>query len=292
MANRLEYSARISALRTHLGKTQKEFALLVGVTQQAVSDWESDAGASTPSTESLLRLGALAGYPDCLWFWEQAGMDQEAGLSQYTKLSQARGELALSQSTLVAPYRKKGEASPKTEDFDPWPTKYIPDPSSVGYWRIDHRAGQISALGDGTIIVLDLSDNDATDLMPFWDRVILVESTGEASAHSPALSPGIHMGRLRIKAWAGTSLDYMSYLAVLWPLQGELRWTSPPPGLCIGSGTSGTKWRLRRPGIEIGHPHAHVVAEAQAREDSRCFPGCTVLGRVLWWFRPPSTSGK
>lgn len=298
MVKAIEISDRIKALRGQLGKTQAEFAQLIGVTQPAISDWESATGSTGPSSESYAQLAGLASYPDSLWFLEQAGVDTNAALSTFGKLQKERGEMALTLCTLVPPFRKKGEASPKPEDFLPWPTKYIPDPNSVAYWQIDHHVGhttmpQLVPLGDKAIILLDTSANDAVGFQPFRGKAILVESTGEAAAaHEPGAIPaGVHMGRLRMKAWAGTSLDYMSYLAVLVPLQGEVRWTSPP-GPSIGAGSSTTKWRLRNPDVEPHHPRASVLAEDQAAEDGRLFPGCTILGRVLAWFRPPSKTGK
>ena len=141
MVKAIEISDRIKALRGQLGKTQAEFAQLIGVTQPAISDWESATGSTGPSSESYARLAGLASYPDSLWFLEQAGVDTNAALSTFGKLQKERGEMALTLCTLVPPFRKKGEASPKPEDFLPWPTKYIPDPNSVAYWQIDHHVG-------------------------------------------------------------------------------------------------------------------------------------------------------
>ena len=45
---------QIRALRDGLGLTQQGFAVRVGVTKQAISQWE--AGRSEPSVENLLRI--------------------------------------------------------------------------------------------------------------------------------------------------------------------------------------------------------------------------------------------
>jgi transcriptional regulator with XRE-family HTH domain len=304
MGKSLEVSDRIAALRLKRGETQTQFAAAVGVTQQSVSDWESKAGDDVPSADSYVRLGNLASYPDCLWFWQQAGMNEGAMLSAATKLSQERGTFAATQCVLVPPFRKKGESTPKPEDFLPWPAKYIPDPSSVAYRQIDHRAGDASSaiggveLKHGTVILLDTSDNDAAGLQPFLDKVILVESKRDPKLHFPGTLPtGVYMGRLHVEPWAGDSLDHMRHLAVLGPPDGPLgalktETTGRLREICLGEGSSTTKWRLRDPKIGPGHFRAWEMVKAQATEDAKLFPGCMILGRVLTWFRPPSIGGK
>lgn len=54
----LELSSKIRFLRRRLGKTQPEFADVLGVTQGTVSRWESGAA---PSHEHLVRLAGLDG---------------------------------------------------------------------------------------------------------------------------------------------------------------------------------------------------------------------------------------
>jgi transcriptional regulator with XRE-family HTH domain len=70
---RPEWADRIVALRKQLGLLQTQFAERLQVTQAAVSQWES--GASEPSAEAFIRMANLADEINCLWFWEQAGVD-------------------------------------------------------------------------------------------------------------------------------------------------------------------------------------------------------------------------
>ena len=56
-----------------LGLLQTQFAERLRVTQAAVSRWES--GDSEPSPENYIRMANLADDTNCLWFWEQAGVD-------------------------------------------------------------------------------------------------------------------------------------------------------------------------------------------------------------------------
>ncbi len=67
-------------------ESQTQFAAAVGVTQQTVSDWESETVHAAPSCQSYVRLGNIAPYPDCLWFWDQAGFDPDAMLRAARKL--------------------------------------------------------------------------------------------------------------------------------------------------------------------------------------------------------------
>ena len=68
-----EWSQRVRALRKRLKLKQVEFAARFQVTQAAVSRWEN--GAKEPSAENYIRMGNIAGEPDCFWFWEKAGLD-------------------------------------------------------------------------------------------------------------------------------------------------------------------------------------------------------------------------
>jgi len=73
MAKRSEFAEHIKILRVKQGMDQAELAKRLGMAQTAVSAWET--GQNTPSAEALVKMGNLASYPDCLFFYEQAGMD-------------------------------------------------------------------------------------------------------------------------------------------------------------------------------------------------------------------------
>lgn len=70
-----EWSQRVATLRDALGLKQVDFARMFGVTQAAVSRWES--GTKEPSVENYIRMGNMAPMPHCLWFWKKAGVDME-----------------------------------------------------------------------------------------------------------------------------------------------------------------------------------------------------------------------
>jgi transcriptional regulator with XRE-family HTH domain len=68
-----EWAQHVAQLRQKLGLKQVEFAAYFGVSQAAISGWES--GKKEPSVENFVRMGNIADDQDCLWFWEKAGVD-------------------------------------------------------------------------------------------------------------------------------------------------------------------------------------------------------------------------
>lgn len=73
MGKRSEFHEPIRVLRVKQGMTQTDLAKYLGVGQTAVSAWET--GDNTPPADALVKMGNLASYPDCLFFYEKAGMD-------------------------------------------------------------------------------------------------------------------------------------------------------------------------------------------------------------------------
>jgi len=73
MAKGSEFSEAIKILRVKQDMDQADLARCLGMGQTAVSAWET--GQNTPSAEALVKMGNLASYPDCLFFYEKAGMD-------------------------------------------------------------------------------------------------------------------------------------------------------------------------------------------------------------------------
>jgi SOS-response transcriptional repressor LexA len=71
--------ARIRAVRTAKGLTQKEFAPMLKVSQVAVSNWEK--GADRPKAEILAKLAAMTADPDLrTYFVRESGMAVALGI--------------------------------------------------------------------------------------------------------------------------------------------------------------------------------------------------------------------
>jgi len=68
-------SERLRRLRTERRLSQNDLANALGVTVSAVSHWET--GRKQPDAASCIALGKLAGYPDCWFWWERAGLTED-----------------------------------------------------------------------------------------------------------------------------------------------------------------------------------------------------------------------
>lgn len=73
MAKKSEFAEPIKILRVKQGMNQTDLGKYLGVGQAAVSAYET--GENTPPAEALVKMGNMAPYPDCLFFYEKAGMD-------------------------------------------------------------------------------------------------------------------------------------------------------------------------------------------------------------------------
>ena len=75
MATMSEFRERIGILRVKQDMSQADLGRYLGLGQGAVSMWET--GENIPPAEALVKMGNLACYPDCLFFYEKAGMDMK-----------------------------------------------------------------------------------------------------------------------------------------------------------------------------------------------------------------------
>lgn len=168
MGKSSEAASRIKRLRG--SETQAEFARGIGVTQPMVSAWE--AGRDTPSAEIWIKLGELAGYPDCYWFYERAGLDRQKLLAATEKtlkeqIKDADSPLLEGQIILVPRVRSLQSLEPAGLPL-PMPAQAVPNALSTRCIEIE-----------GTEVVVDTADTDAADLMPFWGRTVLLEFAPE-----------------------------------------------------------------------------------------------------------------
>ena len=69
---RPEWANKIYKLRSDLGLNQTDFAARLNVSAMAVSRWER--AINEPPAECYIRMGILAGNPDCWFFWQHAGL--------------------------------------------------------------------------------------------------------------------------------------------------------------------------------------------------------------------------
>jgi transcriptional regulator with XRE-family HTH domain len=327
MAKSREVCDRISALRKKRGETQAQFATAIGVTQQSISDWESETGDAVPSCESYVQLANLAPYEDALWFLAQIGMNRDVMLSMAGKLLKESGQLPdadrIKVPRLVGPRKTDPAAKPIFIDADS-----VPVPGAVGYWTVEstaydpihHQAagcpkdrrptydeggGYPPIHVPGTIVILDTSSNDAADLQGFWDRVVLLQTTREGhkiGAAGEAAYPGLRIGKLccaTVPPPVAGSREYVPWYACLRPLDSAP--LASPFILSLRDLHTNIfgRWTISKTADKQRLKDKHqpenfdpsLVCE-RAKEELRLYKGNVILGRVIRWYRPSERDGK
>jgi transcriptional regulator with XRE-family HTH domain len=303
MVKSAEMLSKISDVLKKVG-TQKELAEKVGVTQQAASNWLSTSSASIPSAESLIRLGLLAGSPDCFWFWQQAGVNEEEMLRVAQKISNERGmSLSDRDANRVKCFLKTAEGVKPVSDEFPIPARpvgLLPNPLSTVCLIVDESAANPS-IPAGARIVLDESDKDVPALRVYAERYVLVESSAVVG-FSPTDRTfarkfgSLYMGWLRFKVHQcgeDETGDYsITWVAVIDASADSNTWRPGDPGTQIGQWTCSFG---KPPGDSPEGQRQQVRFQEKARRQAliemRPGDGVKVLGEVRC-FWPPSEAGR
>jgi len=67
-----EWANQVEMLRRRLGLSQSRLGQELQYSAMAISRWER--GLQEPPADCYIKLGDLAGNPDCWYFWERAGL--------------------------------------------------------------------------------------------------------------------------------------------------------------------------------------------------------------------------
>lgn len=100
-----EWSARILRLLDELATTQAGLAEKLGVSPATVSRWIQ--GRHEPTSEGYVLLGNLASGPECVYFWERAGVEID-------KLNEGAGKAAVPASVAGAKVQVLSGRGPDT----------------------------------------------------------------------------------------------------------------------------------------------------------------------------------
>jgi hypothetical protein len=152
----------------------------------------------------------------------------------------------------------------------------------------------------GDLIVLDTSENNAKDLLPFWDQIVLVDVPTDAERNVDphftwgAWPGGLSMGRLRCKRFRTPAIPLRAvsglwfWVATIGPFSDfESTWEPGDAGIYVGH------WRAPTVGDSIEEIRAsEVEAEKQAPSKVRLEDAVRFLGRVVGWLRPPQRAEK
>lgn len=295
---------KISKVLEKVG-TQKKLAEETRVTQQAASNWLSTSSASTPSAESLIRLGLLAGPPDCFWFWQQAGVEDGEMLRVAQKIWNERGvPLSGGDAYRIKCFQKTAEGTKLLDDEFPVsvrPTCLLPNPLSTVCLIIDETAANPS-IPAGTHIILDESEKDIPGLHLYADRHILIESSVpvryQTIDRTFALKFGsLYMGCLRFRLHQcgedETGEYSITWVAVLDAAVDSFGWKPAHEGIVIGQWTYSFG---KPPGDSPEGQKQQVRFQEQARRlaliHMRPNDMVKVLGEVRGCFWPPSGESR
>lgn len=273
-------AALIKKLRELSGKTQAEFADLLGVTQPMVSAWQSGRGRIPLG--KWLKLGNLAPYPENVECWERAGVDGAAMRRAFEKLSREMSVAPPEGEVVHVPRIRETLAGRQTAGPPvPLATEFLPNPMSTVCMVRDEKATAFVDCPYGVFIV-DESEKGAASLSRLWGRVVLASFSAEAGA--PLRDSGIYAGRLTFVA---TSTKNLILAARLWPLSSNNfqevhwlgRWVNPEaPPLEHALREDNTQFDPReKPAVKAAWKESVERARAEFRLDA----GWAILGRVF-----------
>src|SRR5713226_7519816 len=67
-----EWAEQIEKLRRRFSFSQSQIGQQLQYSAMAISRWER--GLQEPPADCFIKLGVMAGNPDCWYFWERAGL--------------------------------------------------------------------------------------------------------------------------------------------------------------------------------------------------------------------------
>ncbi len=166
MEKKTKIGERIESLRRTRKMSQTDLADYLGASQPAVSAWEADD--RQPPTDVLVKLGNLADYPDCMWFWQRAGMKEQPMLSAADRiLADRRAPPSESEIFRVPIVRRGGKGIEETGEFFPVAAPLVEHEASTVCLLVDDNSASPS-VPSGDLIVLDTSQCEARRSSSFW----------------------------------------------------------------------------------------------------------------------------
>jgi transcriptional regulator with XRE-family HTH domain len=277
MAKRPEpmHVEKIRTLRADLQVNQDGLAQRLGVTQAAVSNWESGIEKNAPSSEAYMLMGNIAPYPSCLWFWERGGLDSEAMRSVAEKIQiKNRARPAPGEFMRIPQSRDASRGIEEAGEPIILSGKLIANPLST-VWLPVNKAMAGEYFTEGDIIILDKSERGES-LEPLLGQVVLCEGTPpkeKLGSLAGGFPHGLFIGQL---TYNKVDRDGFQFLARVGDV-GVGYYSHPiPPGTIDGMGN-----------FKKGERQRFInEAKESAPSSIRPFTGCRIVGRVLGWFKP------
>jgi transcriptional regulator with XRE-family HTH domain len=297
---RPEYSLRIERLRGAL--KQHEFAAKLLVSPSRVSEWES--GKRPPTAEGFYRLGSIApATEDALWFWNQAGLDDEKLLAAARKLSRDRTKnsapLVEKGDVVLVPCLRQTAVGRELENAGdplPMPVRRFANPFSTFYLTID-RSFHTPNFRDGDTVFVDVSETDSRYLAPFLGEYVLAEFD---PTPEDEMSPfrygreGLYIARLRLDVYTlepkpcfvwSANLDFGDEGALHHPNLASFRDEASAEELAQIPECDESAGVVDERMVE----HTRLWSHAQSRSHQRALStmqlrkGWRIIGRVVGW---------
>jgi SOS-response transcriptional repressor LexA len=244
-----EWAARVENLRHQLKLSQSGLGQQLQYSAMAISRWER--GIQEPPADCYIKLGELAGNPDCWYFWERAGLKSSNVIRVLPKDKRIFPKSAFPDfDIVVAGSGNKVRSQKKTQ--------------LVAIPLLGVHAGTHGEKGDK---VLDLNNAPAEDMIAApaaWCPH--PGSTSCLRVKGMSMSPLIHDGDILAVDYSEAShADLDGKIVVAW---------HKDKGLCV------SRFRRYR-GVE--------VLEAENRDYETVTLGSDrnwrIVGKILWWTR-------
>jgi hypothetical protein len=200
MKKKAEVRSRIKKVMVNLGiDNQVKFAKRLGFQPTTVNAWLT--GASLPSPDAYMALGREApNVEDSLFFWECAGLTQNAILLAAAKIEGERirdvsSEIAAGKAVLVPRFRETARGREEAGPPVSLPVEFVPHPRTTICLSVRARDTGIVDAPSG-LFILDTSVEGAEHVDELWDRVVMIHY--DYPAFATFFPKGIYAGRLII----------------------------------------------------------------------------------------------
>lgn len=203
-------------------------------------------------------MGLMASKPelglmsDADWFLRHAGAYQRMLVAIGERTLKDRAAAAMEGEIIRVPcVVKTGGGTEDISELFPISARLVPNPGSTSCLIVGYGVSS-DMLIPGDVIVLDTSQNQAADLRPFWDQLLLVEAKTERAFNARTgvgvLHPGLSIGRLQCKqyvldlhrqspGWIGpdSAMELLIWIAILSPFANwKTTWKYGDEGIYLG----------------------------------------------------------
>jgi len=189
-SERPDWAQRVESLRRRLGLSQTALGKKLEVSAMAVSRWER--GMQQPPGSCYIRLGNMAGDPECWYFWGRAGLHssdlmrvlpavrgrmRRSSLPHFEIVVAGAGKKIPKKSQLVAlpllqvsaaTHGQNGDSVPDldqvpADEIIAAPHTWCPNPAQTSCLRVKGDS-MVPLIHDGYIVAVDTWENDRSKL--------------------------------------------------------------------------------------------------------------------------------